>query len=281
MPTVTLNTGAEMPQLGFGVFQIPAEETEQAVTDAIKAGYRLIGTAASYGNEEAAGCAIVASGVPREDLFITSKLWIQRRGEEGAREAITTSLQKLGLDYLDLYLIHQPFGDYYGEWRALERAHEDGRLRAIGISNFAADRLVDLIAFADVVPAVNQMETNPFHQQVDYQELLQAEGVQLEAWAPFAEGKNDLFTNPVLTEIGDTHGKSVAQVVLRWLVQRHVVVVSKSVKLERMQQNLDVVDFELTDEQMAKIAELETGGSQFFSHREPDMVRWLTERADA
>lgn len=280
-PTVTLNTGTTMPQLGFGVYQIPADETEQAVTAAITAGYRLIDTAASYGNEEAVGRGIAASGVPREELFITSKLWIQHRGEDGARDAITTSLQKLGLDYLDLYLIHQPFGDYYGEWRALETAHRDGRLRAIGVSNFAADRLVDLIAFADVVPAVNQMETNPFHQQADYQELLRGEGVQLEAWAPFAEGKNDLFTNPVLSEIGAAHGKSVAQVVLRWLVQRGVVVVSKSVKPERMQQNLDVVDFELTDEQMATIAELEAGESQFFSHVDPDMVRWLTGRAEA
>lgn len=280
-PTVTLNTGATMPQLGFGVYQIPADETEQAVVDAITAGYRLIDTAASYGNEEAVGRGIAASGVPRQDLFITSKLWIQRRGEEGAREAITTALEKLGLEYLDLYLIHQPFGDYHGEWRAMEEAHEDGRLRAIGVSNFASDRLVDLVAFADVVPAVNQVEVNPFHQQVDHQELLRGQGVQLEAWAPFAEGRNDLFTNPVLSAIGAAHGKSVAQVVLRWLVQRDVVVVSKSIRPERMRENLDVVDFALTDDETARIAELEVGESQFFSHVDPDMVRWLTGRAEA
>ncbi|OMH26369.1 2,5-diketo-D-gluconic acid reductase [Tersicoccus phoenicis] len=281
LPTVTLNTDTTMPQLGFGVCQIPAEDTEQAVADAVKAGYRLIDTAASYGNEEAVGRAIAASGVPRDELFITTKLWIQRRGEEGTYEAIEASLRKLSLDYLDLYLIHQPLGDYYGEWRAMEKLHQEGRIRAIGVSNFSPDRLVDLLAFAEVTPAVNQMETNPFHQQADYQELMRGEGVQLEAWAPFAEGKNDLFSNPVLTEIGNAHGKSVAQVVLRWLVQRGVVVVSKSVKAERMQQNLDVLDFELTDEEMARIVPLEEGESQFFSHVDPDMVRWLTGRAEA
>jgi len=280
IPTVTLNNGITMPLLGFGVFQIPADDTEQAVIDALKAGYRLIDTAASYGNEEAVGRAIAASGIPRDDLFITTKLWIQRRGEQGALEAFETSLTKLGLDYVDLYLIHQPLGDYYGEWRALETIYQDGRARAIGVSNFAPDRLVDLIAFSDVVPAVNQMETNPFHQQVDYQELLTKEGVQLEAWAPFAEGKNGLFANPVLSEIGEAHGKSVAQVVLRWLVQRNVVVVSKSVKLERMQQNIDVVDFELSGDEMDRISELEAGESQFFSHSDPEMVRWLTSRAE-
>lgn len=207
-PTVTLNNGVEMPLLGFGVFQIPAKDTEQAVVDAIAAGYRLIDTAASYGNEEAVGRGIAASGVPREELFITTKLWIQRRGEEGALEAFETSMRKLGLDYLDLYLIHQPFGDYYGEWRAMEKLHTAGRIRAIGVSNFAPDRLVDLIQFSTIVPAVNQMETNPFHQQTDYQELLTAEGVVLEAWAPFAEGKNDLFSNPVLTAIGEKYDKT-------------------------------------------------------------------------
>lgn len=281
IPTVTLNNGVEMPILGFGVFQIPAEDTEQAVVDAIKAGYRLIDTAASYGNEEAVGRGIAASGIPREELFITTKLWIQRRGEVGALEAFETSMSKLGLDYLDLYLIHQPFGDYYGEWRAMEKLHKEGRIRAIGVSNFAPNRLVDLIAFSEVVPAVNQMETNPFHQQADYQELLVKEGVQLEAWAPFAEGKNGLFTNPVLPGIGDAHGKSVAQVVLRWLLQRQVVVLAKSVKLERMQQNLDVTDFELTSDEMARIETLEAGESQFFSHADPEMVRWLSGRAEA
>ena len=280
IPTVTLNNGITMPLLGFGVFQIPAEDTEQAVLDALKAGYRLIDTAASYGNEEAVGRGIAASGIPRDELFITTKLWIQRRGEQGALEAFDASLAKLGLEYVDLYLIHQPLGDYYGEWRALETIYKDGRARAIGVSNFAPDRLVDLITFSEIVPAVNQMETNPFHQQADYQELLTEEGVQLEAWAPFAEGKNDLFTNPVLTTIGEAHGKSVAQVVLRWLMQRGVVVVSKSVKLERMQQNIDVLDFKLSPDEMERISELEAGESLFFSHADPEMVRWLTGRAD-
>lgn len=281
IPNVTLNNGVEMPILGFGVYQIPVEETEQAVLDAIKAGYRLIDTAASYGNEEAVGRAIAASGVPREELFITTKLWIQKRGEQGTLDAFETSMKKLGLDYLDLYLIHQPFGDYYGEWRAMERLHKEGRIRAIGVSNFASDRLVDLIAFSDIVPAVNQIETNPFQQQADYQQLLKSEGVQIEAWAPFAEGKNDLFSNPMLTSIGNKYSKSPAQVVLRWLVQREVVVVSKSTKLERMQQNIDVLDFELTDDDMTQIATLDQGESQFFSHVDPEMVRWLTGRAEA
>ena len=281
MKNITLNNGVEMPILGFGVYQIPTEETEQAVLDAIKAGYRLIDTAASYGNEEAVGRAIAASGVPREELFITTKLWIQKRGEQGALDAFETSRKKLGLDYLDLYLIHQPFGDYYGEWRAMEKLYKDGRIRAIGVSNFASDRLVDLLAFSEIVPAVNQVETNPFQQQADYQELLKSEGVQIEAWAPFAEGKNDLFSNPILTSIGEKYGKSPAQVVLRWLVQREVVVVSKSTRLERMQQNIDVLDFELTDEDMSQIATLDQGESQFFSHVDPDMVRWLTGRAEA
>lgn len=281
IPNVTLNNGVEMPILGFGVYQIPVEETEQAVIDAIKAGYRLIDTAASYGNEEAVGRAIAASGVPREELFITTKLWIQKRGEQGTLDAFETSMKKLGLDYLDLYLIHQPFGDYYGEWRAMETLHKEGRIRAIGVSNFASDRLVDLIAFSDVVPAVNQIETNPFQQQTDYQQLLKSEGVQIEAWAPFAEGKNDLFSNPILTSIGNKYSKSPAQVVLRWLVQREVVVVSKSTKLERMQQNIDVLDFELTDDDMTQIATLDQGESQFFSHVDPEMVRWLTGRAEA
>ncbi|WP_374206546.1 aldo/keto reductase [Microbacterium sp. VKM Ac-2923] len=280
MPTVTLNNGVEMPLLGFGVFQIPAEDTEQAVVDAIQAGYRLIDTAASYGNEEAVGRGIAASGVAREELFVTTKLWIQKRGEQGALEAFDTSLRQLGLDYLDLYLIHQPFGDYYGEWRAMEKLHMEGRIRAIGVSNFAPDRLVDLIQFSDVVPAVNQMETNPFHQQVDYQDLLAEEGVVLEAWAPFAEGKNDLFTHPVLVEIGEKYGKAPAQVVLRWLLQRGVVSLAKSLKLERMRQNADVLDFALSADDLSRIATMDAGESQFFSHTDPAMVRWLAGRAE-
>ncbi|QRY42252.1 aldo/keto reductase [Microbacterium hominis] len=281
MQTVTLNNGVEMPILGFGVFQIPEEETEQAVFDAIAAGYRLIDTAASYGNEDAVGRGIAGSGIPREDLFITTKLWIQRRGERGAVEAFETSMSKLGLDYLDLYLIHQPFGDYYGEWRAMEKLYAEGRIRAIGVSNFAPDRLVDLIQFSGIVPAVNQMETNPFHQQLGYQELLAEEGIVLEAWAPFAEGKNNLFTNPVLTEIGERLGKAPAQVVLRWLLQRGVVSLAKSSRFERMQQNIDILDFELSDGDMARIATLDEGESQFFSHADPETVRRLASRAQA
>ncbi|SCY54940.1 2,5-diketo-D-gluconate reductase A [Microbacterium sp. LKL04] len=278
-PSVTLNTGAEMPLLGFGVFQIPTDDTERAVADAIAAGYRLIDTAASYGNEEAVGRGIAASGIPREELFITTKLWIQRRGEQGAIDAIDASMAKLGLDYLDLYLIHQPFGDYYGGWRAMQRMHEVGRIRAIGVSNFAPDRLVDLIEFGGTVPAVNQMEVNPFHQQADFQRLLTEEDVVLEAWAPFAEGRNDLFANPVLTEIGEAHGKTPAQVVLRWLLQRGVVSLAKSVRRERMAENLSVRDFALSDEEMHRIAGLEVGRSQFFSHADPEMVRRLAARA--
>ncbi|RKE64598.1 diketogulonate reductase-like aldo/keto reductase [Microbacterium sp. AG238] len=277
---VTLNNGVEMPSLGFGVYQIPAEDTERAVIDAIHAGYRLIDTAASYGNEEAVGRGIAASGIPREELFITTKLWIQKRGEHGTFEAFEASMIKLGLDYLDLYLIHQPFGDYYGEWRAMEQLHHDSRVRAIGVSNFAPDRLVDLIQFSDTVPAVNQMETNPFHQQSDYRELLTSEGVVLQAWAPFAEGRNGLFTNPVLTEIGEQYDRSPAQVVLRWLLQRGVASLAKSVKPERMRQNIDVLSFDLAAEDMERIATLDAGQSQFFSHADPEMVRWLAGRAE-
>ena len=280
IPNVTLNNGVEMPSLGFGVYQIPAEDTERAVIDAIHAGYRLIDTAASYGNEEAVGRGIAASGIPREELFITTKLWIQKRGEHGTFEAFEASMIKLGLDYLDLYLIHQPFGDYYGEWRAMEQLHHDSRVRAIGVSNFAPDRLVDLIQFSDTVPAVNQMETNPFHQQSDYRELLTSEGVVLQAWAPFAEGRNGLFTNPVLIEIGEQYDRSPAQVVLRWLLQRGVASLAKSVKPERMRQNIDVLSFDLAAEDMERIAALDAGQSQFFSHADPEMVRWLAGRAE-
>lgn len=280
IPNVTLNNGVEMPSLGFGVYQIPAEDTERAVIDAIHAGYRLIDTAASYGNEEAVGRGIAASGILREELFITTKLWIQKRGEHGTFEAFEASMIKLGLDYLDLYLIHQPFGDYHGEWRAMEQLHHDSRIRAIGVSNFAPDRLVDLIQFSDTVPAVNQMETNPFHQQSDYRELLTSEGVVLQAWAPFAEGRNGLFTNPVLTEIGEQYDRSPAQVVLRWLLQRGVASLAKSVKPERMRQNIDLLSFDLTAEDMERIATLDAGQSQFFSHADPEIVRWLAGRAE-
>ncbi|MFD7561204.1 aldo/keto reductase [Streptomyces sp. NPDC059835] len=275
MQTVTLNNGTVMPLLGFGVYQIPPEQTEGAVTHALEAGYRLLDTAAAYGNEEAVGRAIKSSGVPREELFITTKVWVQDAGEEGTRRAFETSLRKLGLDYLDLYLIHQPFGDVYGSWRAMEDLHREGRVKAIGVYNFYPDRLVDLIDHNDITPAVNQIETHPFFQRSGYQELMRERGVQIESWGPFAEGRNDLFTHPVLGEIGPEGGKSVAQVVLRWLVQRAVVVIPKSVRPERMAENIDVFDFALTDDQMTRIAALDTGSSAFFAHWDPAMVSRL------
>ncbi|MFJ1735238.1 aldo/keto reductase [Streptomyces sp. NPDC088254] len=270
MRSVTLGDGVEMPILGFGVYQIPPERTEQAVTDALAAGYRSIDTAAAYQNEEAVGRAVRRSGVPREELFVTTKLWIQDApAEENARRAFSVSLDKLGLDHVDLYLIHQPYGDVYGEWRALEEIHREGRARAIGVSNFYPDRLVDLIDNNEIPPAVDQVETHPFFQRTADQELMRERGVRIESWGPFAEGRNDLFTHPVLSGIAGEHRRSVAQVVLRWLVQREVVVIPKSVRPERMRENIDVFDFELTDEQMASIAALDTGVSQFFDHRDP------------
>lgn len=258
-PHVTLNNGVEMPILGFGVFQIPPEETEEAVATALEVGYRLIDTAASYDNEEAVGRAIHASGIPRNELFVTTKLWIQNPGEANAKRAFEASLERLGLDRIDLYLIHQPLGDYYSFWRAMEQLHADGLARAIGVSNFYADRLVDLIEHNEVVPAVNQIETHPFFKRHADQELMRTHGVQMEAWGGLAEGRNNLFSDPTLTAIGDAHGKSVAQVVLRWLTQRGVVTIPKSVRRERMEQNLDVFDFTLTDEEMAQILAMDTG----------------------
>ncbi len=280
MRTVTLNNGVEMPILGFGVFQIadPAE-CERAVSDALAAGYRSIDTAASYLNEAAVGRAIAASGVPRDELFITTKLWVQDVAEGKARAAFERSLSRLGLDYLDLYLIHQPYGDVYGAWRDMERIASEKLSRAIGVSNFQPDRLIDLILHNDVVPAVNQVETHPFHQRVADQELMAAEGVQIESWGPFAEGRNNLFHNPTLSAIADAHSKSIGQVVLHWLVQRGVVVIPKTVRPERMAENLDVFDFELTSDQMESIASLDTGASQFFDHRDPNMVRALSSRS--
>jgi 2,5-diketo-D-gluconate reductase A len=281
-PTVTLNNGVQMPIIGFGVFQIPAEQTQQVVEQALAAGYRHLDTAASYGNEEAVGAAIKASGIPREELFVTTKLWIQAGpGEDVIKAAFDTSLRKLGLNHLDLYLIHQPFGDYYSAWRAMQDLHRDGAIRAIGVSNFHGDRLVDLIERNEITPAVDQVETHPFHARFVDQELMRERGVQLESWGPFAEGKNDLFTNPTLAAIGEAHGKSVGQVVLRWLTQRQVVVIPKSVRPERMAENLEIFDFELTDEQLAQIATLDTGASLFFDHRDPAMVSWLNSRAEA
>jgi 2,5-diketo-D-gluconate reductase A len=275
---IALNNGVQMPILGFGVFQVPDEQAEQVVTDALAAGYRSIDTAASYGNEETVGRAIAKSGIPRDELFITTKLWIQHTGKDTAKREFDTSLRKLGLDYLDLYLIHQPLGDYYSSWHAMQDLYGEGLIRAIGVSNFYPDRLVDLITHNDVVPAVNQVETHPFFQRTADQELMREHGVRIESWAPFAEGRNDLFANPILTQIGNAHGKSVAQVVLRWLIQRDVVVIPKSIRPDRMAENLDVFDFELDDDELAKIAALDTGTSLFFDHRDPAMVTWLGGR---
>ncbi|WP_327041973.1 aldo/keto reductase [Microbacterium sp. Root61] len=267
-----------MPILGFGVYQVGPEETEHAVSAALAAGYRLIDTAAAYGNEESVGRAIRSSGIPRDELFITTKLWVQDAGEDNTKRAFDDSARKLGLDVVDLYLIHQPFGDYYSEWRAMQNLHREGRIRAIGVSNFSPDRLLDLILNNEITPAVNQIETNPFHQNVDYQMLMRTEGVQIESWGPFAEGKNDLFSNPVLAAIGAPYGKSVAQVVLRWMIQRGVVVIPKTVSPERMAQNLDVFDFVLSDADMSAVAALDTASTQFFDHRDPEWVRRLSSR---
>jgi 2,5-diketo-D-gluconate reductase A len=275
IPHVTLNNGVRMPILGFGVYQIPAGQTEQAVTDALAAGYRSIDTAAAYVNEEAVGRAIKNSGIPRDELFVTTKLWVSDTGEDNTKRALERSLQRLGLDYLDLYLIHQPFGDYYGSWRAMQQLHHEGVVTAIGVSNFYPDRLVDLIDHNEVTPAVNQIETHPFFQRAADQELMRGRGVQIESWGPFAEGRNNLFTDPTLSGIGAAHGKSVAQVVLRWLIQRGVVVIPKSVRADRIAENIDVFDFELTGDEMARIAEMDTGASLFFDHHDPAMVSRL------
>ena len=279
MQHVTLNNGPTMPILGFGVFQIPdPAECERSVIDAVNAGYRLIDTAASYMNEAAVGNGIRNSGVARQDLFITSKLWVQDTGYVNTQNAIEQSLQRLQLDYLDLFLIHQPFGDVHGSWRAMQDAYRAGKLRAIGVSNFQPDRLMDLIAFNDIAPAVNQIEVNPFHQQADSVAFMQEHGVQAQAWAPFAEGRNHLFQNPVLLAIAAKHGKSVGQVVLRYLVLRGIAVLAKTVRPERMAENLAVFDFNLDEADMAAIATLETGASSFFSHRDPAIVKWMSER---
>ena len=279
MNTVTLNNGIEIPILGFGVFQItdPAE-CERTVVDAIETGYRHIDTAASYQNETQVGNALRMSGVARDELFVTTKLWLQDSNYEGAKAQFERSLNRLQLDYLDLYLIHQPFGDVHGAWRAMEELQAAGKVRAIGVSNFQPDRVADLMAFNRVKPAVNQIEVNPFNQQLHAVPWLKVKGIQPEAWAPFAEGRNNLFTHPVLTDIGKKYGKSVGQVVLRWLVQRGVVALAKSVRKERMKENIAVLDFELTDSDINKITALDTATSAFFSHRDPAIVEWLASR---
>jgi len=279
MQHVKLNNGVEMPLLGFGVFQVTdLAECERSVADAIKTGYRLIDTAASYQNEEAVGKAIKKSGVPREDLFITTKLWIQSNGYDGTKKAFKNSLKRLQLDYLDLYLMHQPFGDVYGEWRAMQDLYKEGMVRAIGVSNFHPDRLIDLIIHNEIVPAVNQVESHPFHQQIETQKFLQENNMQIESWGPFAEGKNNIFHNELLLSIGRKYNKSIAQVVLRWLIQRGVVAIPKSVRKERMAENFNIFDFALSAEDMEAIKALDTNTSSFFDHRDPAMVKWLGER---
>lgn len=278
MQTVKLNNGVEMPILGFGVFQMTdLVECERSVLDAIETGYRLIDTAQSYMNEEAVGKAIKSSGVPREELFITTKLWIQSNGYEGAKKSFEGSLKNLQLDYLDLYLIHQPYGDVYGAWRAMQELYKEGKIRAIGVSNFHPDRLTDLIVHNEVVPAVNQVETHPFQQQIETQQFMQENNVQIQSWGPFAEGKNNLFNNEVLVSIGKKYNKSVAQVVLRWLTQRGIVVIPKSVRKERMEENFNSIDFEISTEDLEAIKTLDTKASLFFDHRDPAMVKWLGE----
>ncbi|MBJ9989447.1 aldo/keto reductase [Paenibacillus sp. S28] len=276
MQTVTLNNGVQMPIIGFGVYQIPdAEECENAVYEALMAGYRLIDTAAGYLNEEAVGRAIKRSGVPREKLFITTKLWVQDANYESAKLAFAKSLRKLQLDYLDLYLIHQPFGDYYGAWRAMEDLYREGKIKAIGVSNFQPDRLMDLIVHNEIVPAVNQVETHPFYQQIENAAFMKEQGVQHQSWGPFAEGRNNLFGNEVLASIAEKHNKSVAQVVLRWLVQREVVAIPKSVRKERIVENFDIFDFELSADDIEQISTLDTRESLFLSYHDPEVAKMM------
>ena len=274
--TVTLNNGARMPMLGYGVYQVSNEECERCVLDAISVGYRAIDTAQSYGNEEAVGSAVQKCGVPRDELFLTTKVWISNAGYEAAKDSIDRSLQKLKTDYIDLLLIHQPFGDYYGTYRAMEEAYKAGKLRAIGVSNFYPDRLIDLCQFVEVTPAVNQVETHVFQQQKTAHEYMEKYGVQHESWGPFAEGRKDFFSNPVLTEIGRKYGKSSAQTALRFLLQSNVVVIPKSTHKERMAQNIDVFDFTLSEADMEAIRKLDEGESLFFSHYDPATVEMLT-----
>lgn len=279
MKTVKLNNGVEIPILGFGTYQITEpEEAEKAVREAIKAGYRHIDTAQSYMNEEAVGKGIAESGVPREELFITTKIWVENVSYKGVVTSFERSLHRLGLEYVDLLLIHQPFNDVYGAWLAMEELQKAGKIRAIGISNFAVDKAVDLAEFNEVVPQVNQIEINPFQQQSKNIEALKSEGIMPEAWAPFAEGKNDIFKNPILIKIAKKYNKSVAQVILRWLVEQDIITLAKTVKPERMKENLAIFDFELTEADKNDIATLNEGESQFFSHADPEMICWMASR---
>lgn len=283
MEYVTLNNGVKMPLLGYGVYQVTKEECEACVLDAIKVGYRLIDTAQSYFNEEAVGNAIEKCGVPREELFITTKVWISNYGYDKTRESVLNSMKKLKVDYLDLVLLHQPFADYYGAYHALEDLYKEGKLRAIGVSNFYPDRLSDICAFNKITPQINQVETNPFNQQIEAQENMIKNNVQIEAWAPFGEGRNDMFNNPVLKKIADKYQKSVAQVILRWLTQRGVVALAKSVNPNRMQENFTIFDFKLSDDDMNTIKELDTKNSLFFNHQDPNtvdmFVQFVNQRA--
>ncbi|MFV8240869.1 aldo/keto reductase [Aerococcus sp. L_32] len=282
MQTITLNNGVEIPQLGFGVYQIPLEETAEAVYQAIKVGYRLIDTATIYGNERETGQGIkraIDEGlVRREDLFVTSKLFILQAPEEKAAETIEQSLNVMGLEYLDLYLIHQPYGEIYGAWRALVAGQKSGKLRAIGISNFKSSKMIEFVGLNEVTPQINQIEVNPWNQRIEDQEWHEKYGVQVEAWAPFAEGRHDLFTNPILAEIGRQYGKSIGQVVLRWLIQRGIVALAKSVRPERMAENIDIFDFELSSEDVEKITSLDMKESAFFDHDDPQQVEWFINR---
>ncbi|MBI0029441.1 aldo/keto reductase [Gilliamella sp. B14448G11] len=278
MRKIKLNNGIEMPTLGFGVYQIDEKHCEQAVLDAIDVGYRLIDTATAYQNERQVGNAIKISGIDRKDLFITTKLWLNRASYEGAKIQFEQSLNLLQVDYIDLYLIHQPFGDIYGAWHAMEELYEQGKIKAIGVSNFQPDRLADLMAFNKIKPAVNQIEVNPFNQQLQAAPWMQSKTIQPEAWAPFAEGKNDIFNHPVLTTIGNKYNKSVGQVILRWLIQRQIVCLAKSVRKERMTENFNIFDFKLSNQDMIDITAIDTATSAFFSHRDPAVVEWLTKR---
>lgn len=275
MDFVTLNNGVKMPMLGYGVYQTPPEDTEKCVLDAISVGYRSIDTAQAYGNEEGVGNAIVKCGLPREELFITTKIWITNAGYEKAKASIDESLKKLKTDYIDLLLIHQPFGDYYGSYRAMEEAYKAGKVRAIGVSNFYPDRYLDIVHFSEVKPAVNQVETHIFQQQKVAKEYMKKNGTQIMSWGPFAEGKNDYFNTPALKEIGAKYGKTAAQVALRFLLQSGVVLIPKSVHKDRMEQNFDIFDFELNEDEMKKLEALDTGESLFFSHHDPKTVEWF------
>ncbi|MDE6868421.1 MAG: aldo/keto reductase [Clostridia bacterium] len=280
MEYVTLRNGVKMPQLGYGVYQVSKEECEKCVLDALKVGYRHLDTAQSYFNEEEVGNAIVKSGIPREEIFLTTKVWIEHYGYEETKKSVFESLQKLKSNYIDLVLLHQPFGDYYGAWRALEDLYAQGIIRAIGISNFYPDRMVDICSFARIAPMVNQVETHPHNQQIEAQKWMEKYGVQIEAWAPFGEGRGGLFTDETIAKIAAKYNKTVAQVILRWELQRGIVIIPKSVHIERMEQNFNVFDFELSKEDMATMASLDKKQSSFFSHTDPAMVEWFVKMVE-